>query len=283
MAVDSATWYLSSTDENPLFNASIVLRIEGDTLLNNMLYAKIYHYDIIQDKISVKTRKLLGLIRDDISNKKVYGGLLGGVQYGFQLFLNSDAQCDWGDTSTFNEHLLYDFDVQVGDTLTSCMLSHPTVVSTIDTIVLYGYQRRNLNLKDDHSSMMTEGIGTCMGIFQSDPCFFTGGGILYALTNYCIGSFSECNFLTSSEVELPMRQMDIYPNPTNGLVTIELDNIHINDLIEVYDLFGRKRLSKTIETGMEHLDISTFEEGMYIITIKSTALRMQYERLIKIN
>ena len=75
MAVDSATWVLASTDENPIFNNVKVLRIEGDTVVNSSTYSKIYKYTVDDSKLISQSRLLIGLIRDDIDERKVYGGI----------------------------------------------------------------------------------------------------------------------------------------------------------------------------------------------------------------
>ncbi len=62
MAVDSATWVLASKDENPIYNEVIVLRIEGDTIVNSNSYSKIYKYDSNNQQIEISSRLLIGLI-----------------------------------------------------------------------------------------------------------------------------------------------------------------------------------------------------------------------------
>jgi uncharacterized protein YjdB len=58
----------------------------------------------------------------------------------------------------------------------------------------------------------------------------------------------------------------LYPNPTKGLVKINTDEIISS--IEVYDIIGRKQLSKTtLQSNM--LDLSGLAEGQYILKITS--------------
>ena len=62
--------------------------------------------------------------------------------------------------------------------------------------------------------------------------------------------------------------LNLYPNPTNSILTIEAE-IQGQYSIELLDLNGRVLL-KTVLTGSNHnFDLSSFQKGVYIITIKS--------------
>ncbi len=93
----------------------------------------------------------------------------------------------------------------------------------------------------------------------------------------------DCDSLVSSKEIVPTKdEIKTYPNPTKGMVTIELNQINSNALIEVYDMFGRKRLAKPLEHHIEQLDMTSFEEGMYIIIVKPAGKMTINEKLIKI-
>ena len=276
MAVDSATWHLASTDENPANDEIIALRIEGDTLVNNILYYKIYHYDFIADGLFSKSRKLLGLLRDDINERKVYGGLLGGVQYGFETFINYNASCVWGDVNNFNEQLLYDFDFELGDTVNVCMLSGPAVITSVDVTDRFGFQRRTFELDNDQHTIMSEGIGTCLGIFEgSFECFFTGGGFAYGLVNYCIGDFSDCSFLTSAKDEAPEEILNVYPNPVSGVLSIS-NSVEIKQF-SLLDIHG-----KLIEVYSDNtIDFEDQPRGIYFLIGETSDGSRYTTRVIK--
>lgn len=276
MAVDSATWYMGSTAEDPQYNQSIVLRLEGDTTVNNMVYAKIYHYDLVGKQVSLKTRKLLGLIRDDLPSRRVYGGLLGGIQYGFDHFLDEENQCDWGDQMTFNEHLLYDFNLQVGDTIHSCMLPEPALIALIDTIDRFGYIRRNFSLEDKDFTIMTESIGTCMGIFKSEECLVHASGFEYLLLNYCVGSFSACNLITSLHVTHPIQEFVVYPNPTSHQLSIQSSFEFVR--LELLDMHGAVRATYPF---VHSIDISGLPAGFYILKFEGARGETHFCKVVR--
>lgn len=62
-------------------------------------------------------------------------------------------------------------------------------------------------------------------------------------------------------------EIDLYPNPTKGMISIEL-NSSMNELsAKVYDLFGRCLLYKTIEEQRSELDLSEFPPATYLLKI----------------
>ena len=275
MAVDSATWLMTDGDEIPQFSESIVLRIEGDTTINGLNYSKLYYYDVYLYEVIFNSRKLLGLIRDDISQRKVYGGLINGVQFGFETFLSENVQCDWGDVNSFQEHLLYDFSLQEGDTINNCMYPFPTKITLVETIERHGFQRRNYVLDHEGYSIMTEGIGTCIGIFKGEQCYITGYDY-YRLDNYCIGSFSNCNITTSINQQSLNFQIDIFPNPTQTYLHIEASDKLKK--ISLLNLNGKviNHYEKTTQ-----IDMTNFLEGIYIVKIEDEEGNIFTQKVVK--
>ncbi|MBM3917758.1 MAG: T9SS type A sorting domain-containing protein, partial [Sphingomonadales bacterium] len=63
-----------------------------------------------------------------------------------------------------------------------------------------------------------------------------------------------------NENSIPDNTITLYPNPTNGLVNVEIQNRTIQN-IKLYDLQGR--LIK--ETSESQFDLSTYSNGTYFI------------------
>ncbi|MBM3434174.1 MAG: T9SS type A sorting domain-containing protein, partial [Bacteroidetes bacterium] len=66
-----------------------------------------------------------------------------------------------------------------------------------------------------------------------------------------------------NENSIPDNTITLYPNPTNGLVQIEIPNQTI-ELIMVYDLQG-KMIQQTTES---QVDLSKYSNGTYLIRAK---------------
>ena len=277
MAVDSATWFFGSTSYETEFDERVVLRLEGDTIINNLSYSKIYHYENEDWAIVFQSRKLLGVLRDDVAEKKVYGGFLNGMQNSFTTFLTPYGRCDWGNINAFNEHLIYDFDVVEGDTIDICMLDERATISAIDTIERFGFRRRNLKLSDSNSSIMTEGIGTCIGIFKGEECFVTGSPIAYDLFRYCIGGFDNCDLLTSIKDNIKQDELTIGPNPVTEILNISSPSRLKN--ITILSIEGKLIGSFT---NTNHIDMSDYESGLYILNVLDVNGVIRSEKIIKI-
>lgn len=276
MAVDSATWVLSSTDENPIFDEFLVLRIEGDTIVNSNTYSKIYRYHLGRTELRVNSRLLIGMIRDDIDARKVYGGIFKEQEDGLRTFLNEDMRCSWGTSNSFAEHLLYDFSLQEGDSLDLCMLTKPAVISSIEYRNEYGYERLRYEIGDE--VYITEGIGTCIGIFNGQTCFYTGGGFSYGLSNYCIGSFENCGLLTSLEEQITeLNDLSISPNPVTS--SLRISSSQKLNIVSLFDFNGR--LLKSI-TNADEISMIEFEQGIYILRIEDELGNQNSFRVIKL-
>jgi Leucine-rich repeat (LRR) protein len=63
----------------------------------------------------------------------------------------------------------------------------------------------------------------------------------------------------------------IYPNPTEGLLKIELEkDFHGGNSIEVYDFYGKRIIQKPLEDRFYHeIDLSRFPNGIYYLRIKN--------------
>jgi hypothetical protein len=59
----------------------------------------------------------------------------------------------------------------------------------------------------------------------------------------------------------------IYPNPSNGLVTITTKEFTESYSMKVYDISGKLLLSDKIETELSTFDFSNFTKGIYIIEL----------------
>jgi alpha-galactosidase len=68
-----------------------------------------------------------------------------------------------------------------------------------------------------------------------------------------------------------LEKFDVFPNPTNSVLNIQLNNSSSSKQpVEIYDVLGRKRMIKNLETGQTVLqfDIAELGEGIYFIKYK---------------
>ena len=184
MAVENAQWIITEHDifnpnPYPPFENIYEYLSNGDTLVNNHVYTKIYKRFLdpaiyYPPFVPIGEYVLHGLIRDDIENKKVYAILLH----------ETNQECPINE-----EYLLYDFDVSVGDTLYTCqMLFGDFIVSGIwENAFIYGFFT-NVYWDGRFSADIYEGIGMNSGLFEDIDVFFAKENSAYLVAlrnNYC--------------------------------------------------------------------------------------------------
>lgn len=121
----------------------------------------------------------------------------------------------------------------------------------------------------------------CLTLFDSaDNCYSTfcdsigldSNGLLLKQEGFTITVLDESELGTAKPEA--MAGMKVYPNPGNGLITIELPRLMQGDLhIQVMEVTGRIVLDKTaVPMAGEQkwvADLSELEEGLYLLHIKS--------------
>jgi hypothetical protein len=70
----------------------------------------------------------------------------------------------------------------------------------------------------------------------------------------------------------------VYPNPSNGMFTIEMDQ---NATIELYDVVGKQLKTQKITVGTSQLDLTDYNSGMYFAKVTNELNQTKTVRLIK--
>ena len=99
----------------------------------------------------------------------------------------------------------------------------------------------------------------------------------YGIPNACIADsiLQTLEITTGIEGEDVDSDFVLYPNPSNGYVTISMANVI--DLIEVYSLEGRLVKSVNANTNSVLLNLSDLSNGTYIVRVNNT----ENQRLVK--
>ena len=66
--------------------------------------------------------------------------------------------------------------------------------------------------------------------------------------------------------------MLIYPNPTTGLIYIETSGFELPVQLDLFDLSGRKVMNRNLNTNSLTIDLSNFENGVYILQLESSGV-----------
>ena len=78
-----------------------------------------------------------------------------------------------------------------------------------------------------------------------------------------------------------IQEVVVYPNPTNGLCYIKLDNPLKKEInVEVFTIIGQKVLTNKASANEIILDLTNYSKGTYLIKI-SKEEHNSYKRIIK--
>jgi Secretion system C-terminal sorting domain len=236
---------------------------EGDSIVDSLKYTKIYNDGIgyFPDTVTYQIHSIVGLIREDTFNKKLYF-----------IFDGSSI-----------EYLLYDFDLFVGDTVVT-FLNVDLVVASIDSILLGNEYHKKINFDNSfpHLIFIVEGLGSQGGLFtelydgygfeaaEVLKCFKVNDTILYEDSSYY---FTECNLSYPSYIEEnAIVELSIFPNPA-----VLNQNLFISgDLckgctISIYNSMGKPIFldqDYNKSTGI-YLKNDLFSPGIYMLKIQA--------------
>jgi hypothetical protein len=232
------------------------ITFSGDTLINSQQYHKLTTPYVQSYSTGTCGRVAIGYkgaIRQDISAKKVY----------------------YIPPSASTEQLLYDFTMQVGDTVKGYTQTYALpfdIVQSIDSVEIGSSYRKRWNINNCYNIQFIEGIGSTYGLLElsvgcitdqadySLTCFQQNGLALYPNTT------DQCELITSvNSLNKISNQIIIYPNPSNGSFTINFNKADNKEIL-ITDLLGNTILKQLIRNQTK-INISQLKSGTYILTV----------------
>lgn len=263
MAVDSSYWLLS--DNYNCRNFGVIFdehRVDyylyGDTTITSINYKKVYrrtgYKAFCGDTIppSYSPFQLYGVIRDDTLNKKVYAILFQNLN-GTPCPINQ-------------EFMLYDFDLQVGDSIKTndwCLLGSNAEITQIQQTNIYSINTTEYWVSFYNSNphlSFYQGIG--YGPFDLMFLNVNAGGL--GLYQYCRGG---CDIaLGLGNKTFLSTEITISPNPNNGIFNIALPTVKDEIQVSIYNLSGQQIKNITLkDKGI--IDISKQPNGVYFVKV----------------
>jgi len=223
---------------------TMTYKFYGDTIISNQTYKKVYKSE---EEIPINW-EYEGCIREE--EQKVWYF----PQYGNE------------------ETLIYDFTLNIGDTVT-ILGWEPMVVDSISQIEINGEDRKQIYLSiwGQFIEHWIEGIGSNFGILQSGTslavgwytrflCMSEDGELIYMNPNY-----SSCYLINTKIEEIHYSRIQVYPNPTKDKINIKnSENVKIES-ISIIDLNGHNLLE--FENDINELDLSGFSKGIYLLKL----------------
>lgn len=246
-SVSSKTqWWFDTYADNHKYT------VMGDSVLNGIAYKKYYHCP--DSILNPSNLSFYALLRQDTQTQRSY------VVYA-------------NDTS---EYLLYDFSLQVGDTLSDPSYylgwwwSDHSV--TVTQVSFDDSGRKKIHL----STLETwiEGIGSSKGLFNRTHleladeaelellCFEQNGETIYQKYP------NICHYTSITGIETPTNaNFVVSPNPANQTLSINSYQYSQEATFELYNILGQVTIITPLLTKEEQIDINNLPAGTYFYQI----------------
>ena len=250
-----------------------VEEFDGDSVINGVTYKKLWMYY----PGNHEERILEGLIREDVSEKKVwaYGN-------GFEV-------------------LMYDFNVEVGDTISVLSWLHSMksitaedleddftiadlVVDKIEEVDIAHYSGlKKITLFDlrrkDYKFDIYERFGSLRGWMRSDYDWVVGGGVSFMVCaldefgellfkpvyNNELDEIEDC-YINETKTNVPnveLQKGDVYYNSESSVLVFDVENPMS---ITIYDAMGKMVENRELAFGTKEISLD-LNMGVYIVNI----------------
>ena len=246
------------SDEDPSYHALALFN--EDTVINSITYHKLFRlYDTVLNR---EKAEYIGGIREDSSKRVYYNGTNLYEEY---LHMNTNEN---------GEVLLYDFSLEVGDTLYERFFgggNEFSVVSEIDTVYMAQKLRKFIYFEDYYWVEWIEGIGNIRGLLFISASLPTNG-IYNTLVcfkrdgrqEYFNDQFNGCfpGPLASSIEDVKGKSVRVFPNPAKERICFK--NAEDYEHLSIYNLNGKKLKQKPVFNRKRiSISLSAYSPGMY--------------------
>ena len=117
--------------------------------------------------------------------------------------------------------------------------------------------------------------------YLADDVHYNAIGAEIVATRYSdvLKTLYNCGLTSTPDIE--SSRIELYPNPVNSILTVEIPNNVINSgTLEVHDVTGKKILSQQVHETQNTIDVSMFAPGNYIILFSNPTGIQIREKLI---
>jgi hypothetical protein len=237
------------------------INFEGDSLINGYSYNKLYSSGT-----------------ENIYNQ--FGGLISSTPVNRHLYtlLREDSSKHIFEYSSGQEQLIYDFNLELNDTLDYTayryILAEGTYVSVVDSILIgTEYHKRFhlsvVNLATDYIALI-EGVGSSFGLLNFTGPSFEQYKVLNCFRNAdgeIIFDSSYCSYVSVPKIDFS-EFISIFPNPSSQSIFVETKGIII-EKISVLDIYGNQQNYTNEFNNGNQIYISDLNSGIYFLEIKT--------------
>jgi hypothetical protein len=243
---------------------------DGDTVIDFTSYTKIYLDASIYTDGSTYHHEYIEAIRQDTFAKKIY----------VRSIINP------------YEQLLYDFNIGIGDTVSTVSI-YNLVVSSIDSVLIGNDFHKRFNFFNSFSYplYLIEGIGVNGGIggtiynnlgwetSEILKCFKVNNVTVLEDSSY---SYTNCELFTGLNIVSDNVELKLIPNPVTLNSYLQFSKIlNENTALIFYDISGTK-IKEEVCTKITSIFLSedNFRKGIYLLSIKEANQELKWKKLV---
>ncbi len=232
------------------------ITFSGDTIISNQTYHKLNTPFVRSFSTGICGGSLIGYkgaIRQDTAARKIF------------FVPPSDS----------TEQLLYDFNMQVGDTIHGYLdyFGLPSTIQFIDSILIGSTFRKRWNLSC-YGIQIIEGIGNTYGLIEYLP------GCAMDFPDYTLTCFSQneeplypdmtsnCELITSvKSVSAKIIVSTLFPNPFNSTATLSLSSDFEKAELKIYNALGKQVRQQNINSLSMTINRDKLSNGVYFYQV----------------
>jgi hypothetical protein len=253
---------------------TVTFYLNGDTMINSLLYKKLYARGTSRNQWW-STNPNMGCSLAPYNYP--YSGYNGAIR-------SAGTQVLYIQASSSQDVLLYDYNLQVGDTFPYSPMTtmNPGVtVAFIDSLYTpHGYLKQ-FHFSTDTSKFIMEGGLSSYGLYHYCDVMldFASYSMCYTLNDTAWwpvpGPNCDAILLDADAQPLPAFSFALFPNPAHDYVTVNLTGA-VLDVVTVYNVFGEVVKTQTRDT---QLYVGDLAPGIYFLQV-STRNGVLTDRLI---
>jgi hypothetical protein len=291
---DSSRWVLSYTASNigPCPPGTVCYYamdvMTGDTVIGGVTYKKVgetdnlfFHYNAGSSYFTGSpTLHYKGALRQDIPNKKI--------------FLNLP--------NSLKDTLMYDFNLQVGDTVPWSVSNHKTSSNPTNWVIVqkidssrWGhvfYKRFTVTLSGMYpqTGSFQQGIGNAGGLFNSMFSLPEGGGwAIWCFDQYSFNPGTPQDYQCSAAIVTGLQEHStLLQGVRVSLHSTESDRVYISSekdldgmMCEVYNSAGQQVKSVCLQGTYFLIDLNGASKGLYFLRIHSEKEQATYKVVLR--
>ena len=233
-------------------------------------------------------------IIDSISYYKIYtSGYICYDNY-FYFFFNHELHGflreegnKWYTNLNGEDKPLYDFTLEVGDTLYNAYTTSELIVEEIDSILVDGEFRKRMKLQFPYKLLyVIEGIGSNRGLFENIAEFEYGASLIcYAINGVSVWGeqTGECDLTVKvSENDNSCTLFSVFPNPASEFICISFPKDQGIVNFKLVNLTGEIVYeTNCYSVSTQQIPLSSYPSGIYLAIFKSEKMRKTIKLIIE--